>query len=254
MELLAPVPPKPVRVREEWAEVPAGYGWLQLGKCWFSASADGTDDESKEWEMLRRSSDISKGQASANADSSSQAVDILATLERVGQPDALVLVLVYRPPVDTWVIEMPAGMIDPGETVEAAARRELLEETGFTARVDQGAKESDSGGSRGAPIGGERTRIPNLLAWPDPWKSRENYHTCQLTIDGNDPANETGIVSQALEPGEHIVPILMPLVSGGSGLITLLKQASEDNNWLLEARLSGIAQGMALASQLQGRL
>ena len=61
-------------------------------------------------------------------------------------------------------------------------------------------------------------------------------------------------MSQALEPGEHIVPILMPLVDGGSSLINQLKQASVENDWLLEARLSGIAQGMALASQLRGRL
>jgi ADP-ribose pyrophosphatase len=252
MELLAPVPRKPVRVREEWAEVP-GYGWLQLGKCWFKA--DGMDGDAKPWEMMRRSSDVSEGQASANADLSSQAVDILATLERVGQPDALVLVLVYRPPVDNWVIEMPAGMIDPGESVEEAARRELMEETGFSARVDEEtSKQRECGDSSGAPSSDQRTNIPNLLAWPDPWKSRENYHTCQLTIDGNDPANNLGVVSQALEPGEHIIPILVPLVHEGSGLIRQLKEASENNNWLLEARLSGIAQGLALASQLRGRL
>lgn len=253
MELLAPLPPKPVRVSEEWAET-AGYGWLQLGKCWFS-SGEG-DNDPKEWEMLRRSSDATKGRASASADSNSQAVDILATLKRRGQPDALVLVLVYRPPVDTWVIEMPAGMIDPGETVEAAARRELLEETGFSALVEDEETKSACSEGNGQAGGqhGTRPTIPNMLAWPDPWKSRENYHTCQLTIDGDDRINAMGVVSQALEPDEYIVPLLVPLVDAGSGLINQLMQTSLEQNWLVEARLSGIAQGLALASQLGGRL
>jgi ADP-ribose pyrophosphatase len=37
----------------------------------------------------------------------------------------------YRPPVDKIVIEVPAGLIDAGETPEECAVRELLEETGY---------------------------------------------------------------------------------------------------------------------------
>ena len=37
----------------------------------------------------------------------------------------------YRPPIDKVVIEVPAGLIDAGETVEECAVRELREETGF---------------------------------------------------------------------------------------------------------------------------
>ena len=51
-----------------------------------------------------------------------------------GAQEWLLLVAVYRPPVDAWSLEFPAGMIDPGETPVEAGRRELLEETGFTAR------------------------------------------------------------------------------------------------------------------------
>ena len=32
---------------------------------------------------------------------------------------------------DGWIIELPAGVVDAGETPEAAARRELVEETGY---------------------------------------------------------------------------------------------------------------------------
>ncbi|TAL24196.1 MAG: NUDIX hydrolase [Nitrospirae bacterium] len=39
----------------------------------------------------------------------------------------------FRPAVGRYVIEFPAGLNDKGETLEAAARRELLEETGYSA-------------------------------------------------------------------------------------------------------------------------
>jgi ADP-ribose pyrophosphatase len=46
----------------------------------------------------------------------------------------LVLVRQYRYPVDALVWELPAGRLDPGESVEEAARRELEEEVGLRPR------------------------------------------------------------------------------------------------------------------------
>ena len=40
----------------------------------------------------------------------------------------------FRPPVNSYVIEFPAGLNDRGESPEDAARRELLEETGYEAK------------------------------------------------------------------------------------------------------------------------
>lgn len=40
----------------------------------------------------------------------------------------------FRPPLGRDVLELPAGLVDPGESMEAAARRELIEETGWSAR------------------------------------------------------------------------------------------------------------------------
>jgi ADP-ribose pyrophosphatase len=45
----------------------------------------------------------------------------------------IVLERQYRYPVDRVLIELPAGKIDPGEDRLACAKRELLEETGYTA-------------------------------------------------------------------------------------------------------------------------
>ena len=46
----------------------------------------------------------------------------------------LVLVRQYRYPVDALVWELPAGRLDPGESPEAAARREMEEEVGLRPR------------------------------------------------------------------------------------------------------------------------
>lgn len=43
----------------------------------------------------------------------------------------VILVRQYRPPIETMELGLPAGLIEEGEKPEAAARRELLEETGF---------------------------------------------------------------------------------------------------------------------------
>lgn len=56
-------------------------------------------------------------------------------LKRIG-PD-IVLQKQYRPPLDKVVIEVPAGLIDAGETAEQAAVRELEEETGYIGVVGQ---------------------------------------------------------------------------------------------------------------------
>jgi 8-oxo-dGTP pyrophosphatase MutT (NUDIX family) len=49
--------------------------------------------------------------------------------------DRLVLVRQWRHAVQAWCLELPGGIMDPGDTDPmATGRRELLEETGFAAR------------------------------------------------------------------------------------------------------------------------
>jgi 8-oxo-dGTP pyrophosphatase MutT (NUDIX family) len=43
----------------------------------------------------------------------------------------VILIRQFRPPVNGFVIELPAGLVDRGESFEEAVRRELIEETGY---------------------------------------------------------------------------------------------------------------------------
>jgi 8-oxo-dGTP pyrophosphatase MutT (NUDIX family) len=46
---------------------------------------------------------------------------------------AVILIRQFRPPINGHVIELPAGLCEVGELPEETARRELLEETGYSA-------------------------------------------------------------------------------------------------------------------------
>jgi ADP-ribose pyrophosphatase len=41
----------------------------------------------------------------------------------------------YRPALESFTWELPAGLVDPGEDAASCCRRELMEETGFAARA-----------------------------------------------------------------------------------------------------------------------
>ncbi|WP_435791575.1 NUDIX hydrolase [Clostridium sp.] len=45
--------------------------------------------------------------------------------------DKIVIIKQFRIPLNDYVYEIPAGLIDPGEDVETTAKRELKEETGL---------------------------------------------------------------------------------------------------------------------------
>jgi ADP-ribose pyrophosphatase len=63
-------------------------------------------------------------------------------------PDGrVVAVRQYRPAIEQFTVELPAGLVDAGETPAVTAKRELLEETGYDADEMQvlGEMSTDTG-------------------------------------------------------------------------------------------------------------
>ena len=57
-----------------------------------------------------------------------------AVMMAVDEKRRILLVRQYRLPARAYLWELPAGKLDPGETPLTAAKRELIEETGYRAR------------------------------------------------------------------------------------------------------------------------
>lgn len=88
----------------------------------------GADGEVRTWEAMRRTT--------RPKDSPVDAVHIIATRNTAdGFGVEVLLEKQFRPPAGKVVIEFPAGLVDPNESVEECALRELKEETGYTGEV-----------------------------------------------------------------------------------------------------------------------
>lgn len=56
-----------------------------------------------------------------------------AAVVAITDQQRVLIVRQYRPAVEHDTLELPSGLVDPGETPAETARRELLEETGYQA-------------------------------------------------------------------------------------------------------------------------
>ncbi|XP_051889474.1 ADP-sugar pyrophosphatase isoform X1 [Pristis pectinata] len=104
-------------------EVLAKGKWAQLLQTTYIDPAGKT----RVWETVKRTT--------RKPDSNCDGVAILAVLKRTLHYDCLIMVKQFRPPMGCYCLELPAGLVDDGETAEGAALRELLEETGYKGEI-----------------------------------------------------------------------------------------------------------------------
>uniref|UniRef100_A0A6I8PGF0 ADP-sugar pyrophosphatase n=1 Tax=Ornithorhynchus anatinus TaxID=9258 RepID=A0A6I8PGF0_ORNAN len=107
---------------------------------------------------------------------SADGVAIIPVLQRTLHYECIVLVKQFRPPMGTYCLEFPAGLIDDNESPETAALRELEEETGYKGDIAECS--------------------PAVCL--DPGLSNCTTHIVTVTINGDDAEN----VRPKPKPGE----------------------------------------------------
>ncbi|KKY35773.1 putative adp-ribose pyrophosphatase [Diaporthe ampelina] len=183
--------------------------WTKLVKIQYKDPRGRT----REWESAERST-RPKG-------SDIDGVGIVAILEKDTGPE-IVLQKQYRPPADQIMIEVPAGLVDEGETAEQAAVRELKEETGYVGKVTESSP----------------------LMWNDPGFCNTNLRMVHVSIDMSLPENQN--LKPELEENEFIEVFYVPL----RNLWEECKKL-EAQGYGIDARVGTLAEGIELAKQFK---
>jgi len=148
-------------------------------------------------------------------------VGIVAILEKESGPE-IMLQKQFRPPAHAVTIEVPAGLVDAGETAEEAAVRELKEETGYVGKA-----------SKTSPV-----------MFNDPGFCNTNLRMVHVTIDMSLPENRN--LKPELEDSEFIEVFTVPLTN----LFSELKKL-ESQGYAIDARIGTLAEGIELAKQFK---
>jgi len=131
---------------------------------------------------------------------------------------SLLLQRQFRPPLGKVTIEVPAGLIDAGETAAEAAVRELREETGYMGTV---AEES-------------------FIMFNDPGFCNTNTKMVHVDVDMSIEENKKPMPQ--LEEGEFVESFTTPLVGLWEKCIQWEKEG-----YAIDARVGGIAEGVEIA-------
>lgn len=187
--------------------------WIQTRKLNYK-DPTGRD---RVWEMAIRTT----RSESTNIDG----VAIVALLNHPDKQKGIVLTKQFRPPVEKVVIELPAGLVDPKESVETTAIRELIEETGYHGTYKY---LTDS--------------MATLVS--DPGLTNANMAIAYVDVDLTRTEN---VNPQAqVEEGEFIDSFSTPV----EGLLGELHRLVKDEGCVIDARLYHFAVGIDLAKSL----
>lgn len=155
-------------------------------------------------------------------------VGVAAILQDPTRPQygpRIVLQKQWRPPVNATVIEVPAGLIDPGEAPEACAVRELKEETGYIGEVV-----SDS------------TFQVTPIMFNDPGFCNTNLRMIHVTVDLSRSENQNP--QPELEENEFIETFSVPLKNLWDECIKF-----EQQGYAIDARVGTLAEGIEFAKR-----
>ncbi|KAF3704939.1 ADP-sugar pyrophosphatase [Channa argus] len=188
-------------------ELIAAGKWVKLEQTTYVDPAGNT----RTWETVKRTT----RQTNTEADG----VGIIALLKRTLHKDCVVMVKQFRPPLGGCTLEFPAGLIDEGETAEAAALRELKEETGY----------------KGEVVG--VTPVTCL----DPGLSNCTTQIILVNINGDEEENINP--TQQLADGEFVEVILLPLDEFQTKIDDLLKK----EKIMVDSKVYIFAMGMVQA-------
>lgn len=144
-------------------------------------------------------------------------VGIVAILQKPTGPE-LLLQKQFRPPINKVVIEVPAGLVDAGESAADSAVRELKEETGYV---------------------GVAAEISPVM-FNDPGFCNTNLNMVHVTVDMSKPENQN--LKPELEENEFIEVFSTPL----KDLYAECKRL-EGEGYAIDARVGTLAEGIELA-------
>ncbi|KAK5662248.1 hypothetical protein OQA88_8153 [Cercophora sp. LCS_1] len=203
----------------------ASARWLSLVQIEYQA----LDGKTRIWEAMRRTT-RPKGSAV-------DAVHIIATRQRDCVHEIL-LEKQFRPPAGKIVIEFPAGLVDPNESLEECALRELREETGYVGEVVG----MEGGGMvlHSVPI--------DLLPGGDLRDADEGSScasTVRVRIDLEREENKNPV--QKLEEGEIIECFWVPVKE----LFGMLRKL-EAEGFAIDGKVGAFAEGVDVSAKLLG--
>lgn len=140
------------------------------------------------------------------------------------------------------MIEVPAGLIDPNETAEVCALRELKEETGYVGKViegDFGVSPIMFNGMWSVP---KLAHVVPTLTCSDPGFCNTNLRMIHVTVDLSLPENQNP--QPSLEDNEFIETFSVPLKDLWDECKNL-----EKKGYAIDARVGTLAEGVECAKR-----